>query len=273
MKSTMGCLIGLILFGSLGLAGAKTIAYWRFEEGTSGTEHAGDQDGFYKDSSGNGNHLSSWTGQARPAATDEIPFSKVPLTGKKNTLALDFDGVAEAGDDLVTTSKGGRSDKMIDSYPFKKGWTIECSFKMHSKDRWQVFIGKDKTPGRFGEPVFSMKVMKDNRLQVLFCDDEGTPHWVESITDLSANEWYSIAATYDGKEIKLYLKRPGDKKYSQQKSMHPTAMVSLGKWTSSWTIGRGMWDKAPTDWFHGVVDEVRISDVALKPKEFLATPR
>ncbi|MEN8255761.1 MAG: LamG domain-containing protein [Verrucomicrobiota bacterium] len=273
MENKMGCLAGLVLFSSIGLANAKTIAYWRFEEGAKGAEHVGDQDGFYQDSSGNGNHLSSWTGQTRPMATDDLPFAKVPQTGKKNTLALDFDGVAEEGDDLVTTAKRGGSDKMIDSFPFKKGWTIEATFKIHSLDRWQVFVGKDKSPGLGGEPVFSMKVMKDNRLQILFCDDDGVPHWIESTTPLSAGEWYSAAATYDGEEIILFLKRPDDKKYSLQGYAFPLDKVTWEKWTSCWTIGRGMWNKAPTDWFHGVVDEVRISDVALKPKEFLAVSR
>ena len=273
MKSTMGCLAGLVLFGSLGLADAKTIAYWRFEEGTKGTEHATDQDGWYKDSSGNENHLSSRTSQARPKATGDLPFTKVPQTGKKNTLALDFDGAEGAGDDLSTSIFVGGSTPMVNSFKFKKGWTVECSFKMHSIDRWQVFVGKDKSPGLHGEPVFSLKTMTDHRLQLLFCEDDGTPHWVESISPLVANEWYSVAATCDKNEITLYLKRESDRKYYLQATVDTATGVSLGKWTSNWSIGRGMWNNAPTDWFHGVVDEVRISDVALKPKEFLAVSR
>lgn len=270
MKIAMGCLAGLILAGAAPV-GAKTIACWRFEEGTAGKEHAGDRDGFYKDSSGNGNHLSSWATATRPAATKDVPFPKVPKTGKKNALALDFDGVAGEGDDLVTTSSAGGSDKMIDSFSFGK-WTVESSFKIRSKNRWQVFVGKDKSAGPRGEPVFSMKVMEDNRLQILFCDDEGMPYWVESMTDLPLGAWYSAAATYDGEEIKLFLKRPGDKKYTFQGSVFPTAKVSLGK-PGNWSVGRGMWNGAPTDWFDGWIDEVRISDKALKPREFLAAPR
>jgi len=233
-------------------------------------EHATDRDGWYRDSSGNGNHLSSWEDQTRPSATDDRPFEKIPQTRKKNKLALDFDGAESAGDDLITSSKGGGSDKAIGSFSFKKGWTVECSVKMHSMDRWQVFVGKDNCPGLRGEPVFSLKAMLDNRLQFLFCDDEGMPHWLESITPLVADEWYGVAVTYDKKRVKLYLKRKGDREYFLQDTLDMTAKVSLGKWEGPWTVGRGMWNSAPTDWFHGVVDEVRISDVALKPKEFLA---
>lgn len=273
MRTYVASIIGLVLFGILDYSKAKTIAYWRFEEGTKGEEHANDRDGFYLDDSGNGNHLSSWAAQTRPKGTDDLPFRRVPQTGKKNTLALEFDGETGAGDDLVTTARLGGSDKMVDSHLFKRGWTIECSLKIQSPNRWQVFIGKDKSPGSNGEPVFSMKIMADNRMQILFCDDDGNPYWIDSIVPLSTDEWYSVAATYDGEDVELYLKHPYNKEYSKQGLVTPRTRVTLGKWESSWTVGRGMWNGAPTDWFHGVIDEVRISDIALRPKYFLATPR
>jgi len=118
-------LLGSVFFGSCGQLRAGTVAYWRFEDGTAGTEHAGDQDNWYQDISGNGNHLSSWWDQARPMATADRPFTTVPQTGAANNLALDFDRGAEGTDDLVT----GPAVKMIDSYLFSGGWTIEASFK------------------------------------------------------------------------------------------------------------------------------------------------
>ena len=267
MKNTLLLLITAITL--TGSAHAKTLAYWRFEEGATGKTHAADRDGFYKDSSGNKNHLSSWAANSRPTATDEVAFKKVPQTGKKNTLALKFDDDNEAGDDLGTYSKEGRS--MIDSFAFKKGWTIECTFKMAAADRWQVIIGKDTCPGLRGEPLFSAKVMQNNRVQIMFCDDAGTSHFIESITPLKAGEWNSIAVTCDGKSVELYLKRETDRKYSSQRSMR-LANVTLAT-TANWSIGRGMWENKPTDWFNGVIDEVRISDTALDNDEFLAAPR
>ena len=269
MNVKAGCLIAYILLGIAGLAQAKTIAYWRFEEGSKGLTHAADQDGWYKDISGNENHLSSWVSQARPKATDDVPFAKVPQTNKKNKLALDFDGAAGSGDHLGTFIAVGASAPMINSFKFKKGWTVECSFKIHSEGRWQIFIGKDGRPGLSEEPVFSLKIMDDNRLQLLFCDDDGRAHTLESISPLVADEWHDVAATYDGSEVELYLKRESDREYLWQSSDGFLTRVSLGTWASRWTIGRGMWNGAPTDWFHGVIDEVRISDTELDDDEFL----
>lgn len=269
MRVKASCLAGCILLGIAGLAQAKTIAYWRFEEGPKGVAHATDQDGWYKDISGNGNHLSSWASQARPRAMADVPFSKVPQTGKKNKLALDFDGVAGYGDHLGTFIVVGASAPMINSFKFKKGWTVECSFKIHSEGRWQVFIGKDGKPGLSEEPVFTLKVMDDNRLQLLFCDDDGRSHTLESISPVAAGEWQSVAATYDGEEVELYLKRESDREYLWQSSDSFVSKISLGGWANNWTVGRGMWNGAPTDWFHGRIDEVRISDEELDDDEFL----
>jgi len=266
----MKCIFGLLVVFTLqGSTHAKTLAYWRFEEGAAGKTHAADRDGFYKDSSGNGNHLSSWAANSRPEATAEVAFAKVPQTGKKNALALQFSDDNDAGDDLGTFSKSGRS--MIDSFAFKKGWTIECTFKMAAADCWQVIIGKDTCPGSRGEPLFSAKIMQNNRVQIMFCDDAGTAHFIESITPVKAGEWNSIAVTYDRKKAELYLKRESDRKYFSQRSLRLTN-VTLDT-PAPWTIGRGMWEKKPTDWFKGSIDEVRISDTALDNDEFLAARR
>ena len=128
----------LVLFGLVGSASASTIAYWRFEDGTAGTEHPGDQDDWYLDSSGNGNHLSSWWPEARPMATNGVPFATIPRIGA-NTLAVDFDngtGGTEGADDLGTFGNGG--GKMVESYNFVNGWTMEATFKARDLDHWQV---------------------------------------------------------------------------------------------------------------------------------------
>src|SRR5581483_523922 len=47
--------------------------------------------------------------------------------------------------------------------------------------------------------------------------------------------------------------------------------VSGGLYNSNgtWTVGRGFFNNNITDWFDGRIDEVRISDVALDPSQFL----
>jgi hypothetical protein len=41
----------------------------------------------------------------------------------------------------------------------------------------------------------------------------------------------------------------------------------------AWSVGRGLYDGLHTDRAYGFIDEVRISDAALSPAEFLAAPR
>ena len=41
---------------------------------------------------------------------------------------------------------------------------------------------------------------------------------------------------------------------------------------ATWTVGRGFFNDGITDWADGLIDEVRISDSALSPGEFLAVP-
>ncbi len=87
-------------FATHASASTNTIAYWRFENGTNGEERPQglnynpyeEFNQWYTDSSGNGNHLSTWGSSSRPTATNAVLFSLVPQTGTTNGLALDFDG-------------------------------------------------------------------------------------------------------------------------------------------------------------------------------------
>jgi len=261
-------LLGSVFFGSCGQLRAGTVAYWRFEDGTAGTEHAGDQDNWYQDISGNGNHLSSWWDQARPMATADRPFTTVPQTGAANNLALDFDRGAEGADDLVT----GPAVKMIDSYLFSGGWTIEASFKPRAH-WWQVIVGKDGHPDPdYGEQPFCFKVRADNhKLECRIFDNNGDIHWIYTWKPLELNKWYSVAATYDNTTFNLYLKAEGDSDYVLQGTLVVPAGAAMGQSAAYWTVGRGMWGGGTTDFFDGLIDEVSISDTALVPSEFLGS--
>ena len=266
----------LILLGLVGTASASTIAYWRFEDGTAGTEHPGDQDDWYLDSSGNGNHLSSWWDQSRPMATTDRPFTAVPQTGAANNLALDFDngtGGTEGADDLGTFGNGG--GKMVESYNFVNGWTMEASFKARDLDHWQVFMGKDGKRGLGAEQPFSFKLAPSAEsfgIRTLFLDNNDDFHFIDS-APIAVDTWYSIAATYDNTDFKVYLKGEADADYILIGSHATSVGGDLGVLNSgTWTVGRGMWDGNPVDFFNGQIDEVRISDTALNPSEFIAIP-
>ena len=266
MKQTaIALLLGFVFFCSCGALNAKTIAYWRFENGTAGTEHNGDKDNWYPDISGNGNHLSSWWDESRPMATADRPFTTVPQTGAANQLSLDYDG----SDDLGTFS-AQTGTKMVETYMFTNGWTVEASFKLRGT-HWQVIVGKDGKPNaNLWEPTFYFKHRADNhRLDCLFFDNNGDFHWIQTREAIVSGQWYSVAATYDNAVFKLYLKTAGDEGYVLQNTLFAPAGATLGQWPTVWTVGRGMWNGGATDFVDGLIDEVRISNVALAPSEFL----
>lgn len=272
MKKRTNIMSAAIMAGfSAQLAGAATIAHWRFEEGANGVTHAGNLDNYYEDSSGNGNHLSSWWDGARPMATDDRPFSSVPLTGAANTLALDF----VPAQDIATFEPPNAPDvKMINTYMFTSGWTVECSFKLRAL-YWEVLVGKEGKRGDIGgavggEAPFWIKIRDfDKHLEVLVIDDSHNWQVVPTVAPIETDKWYSVAATYDNATLKLYLKGEGDAGYTLQGSLPLAAGVTLGEYNRVWTVGRGMWDGNPADFINGTLDEVRISDEALDPADFI----
>ena len=243
---------------------AATVAYWRFEEGTAGTKHSGNQDDFYVDSSGNGNQLSSWTTAKQPTSTDKIFAAKVLQTDAQNRLALDFTSHANC---LRTAAS-----KPVNSYMFNSGWTVECTFKLRDLG-WRVIIGKDGDPrGVAGaEAPFWLKIRDfDKHLEVLFFDNTTNFRVAATLNPIEIDKWYSVAAVCDGSQTKLYLKSEEDSSYKFQSAVSGFSGATLGQWNQPWTVGRGMWDGAEVDFIDGIVDEVRISDQPLAPTEFLA---
>jgi hypothetical protein len=43
-------------------------------------------------------------------------------------------------------------------------------------------------------------------------------------------------------------------------------------WDNNWTIGRAQFNNGPADWFDGTIDEVRLTNSALAPADFLFAP-
>jgi hypothetical protein len=54
-----------------------------------------------------------------------------------------------------------------------------------------------------------------------------------------------------------------------------TGSTALGNLSdeAEWSIGRGKVAGLPNEWFQGWIDEIRISDIALDPFEFLFAPQ
>jgi len=252
---------------------SHTIAYWRFEDGVNGQKHNGDQDDWYIDISGNGNHLSSWHAGARPTATDSVPFSDVPQFKTENKFALDF----VPNQDICTFNS-----KPINSYAFTEGWTVECSVKFKTLNSWQIPVGKAGKKGDISgwtgdDPPFSIKICGDpvwadyQKPLLNFVDNNGNVRWLWGQDILTVGKWYNFAATYDNETVKFFIKGESDSDYVLHNSISVPDGANLSQWNKEWCVGRGAWAGNAADFANAVIDEVRISDAALDVSYFLAT--
>ena len=260
---------------------AETIAYWRFEEGSSGVQHTGTNDDFYVDSTANSNAMSNIPTENAPTATSTVPFSTVPATGEPNTLALDF------VPNSVILTQNSITNKMVDSYVFSNGWTIEATVKFNAgfgtaESFGPIIVGKDGKPSGGPAPPFFLKLIKFDPpfIQADFFSDDNVEHWFDGRsgfggsgeTEIFADKWYNLAVTYDGSNVaKLYIQEETDIEYeleatSQQSNIGPATFP----WDTHWTIGRGVSGGAAANWVNGTIDEVRISNEPLNPTQFLA---
>jgi hypothetical protein len=205
-----------------------------------------------------------------PIYTTSVP--PTPLnSGLSNNLALSF----SPNQDIYTDNKN------IDNPIITNGFTLEAAFMPRSIDRYQVIVGKDGKPNpALNEQTLALKMRGDtNELQIELIDDSNTLHGVRSNGPLAANQWYYAAVVNTGTSLSLYLDRNDGNGYVLQ-GTDPNALVGAlwqgyaanSSTDKSWTIGRGMHNDMVTDWFDGVIDEVRLTNRVLSPSEFLFAP-
>jgi hypothetical protein len=248
---------------------AEVVGYWRFEEQTSGNVSATNTGGAVTntvlDASGQGNHMQTWTATTAPTYVTSVPFPNatvagIPATGATNTASLDFKGLPV---DIYTGSKP------INSKTFT-AWTVEASFCLDVTGSWQVIVGKDGNPINNQAPL-SLKVRADNKVEIGIVDGSGVGRWCVGDTKIEANKWYQVAATATASELSLWVKPEGCRDYIAQGSVpiQGAFFNTYSAFNQPWIIGRGMWNGVMKDATDGKIDEVRVSDTALTPDQFL----
>lgn len=256
-------------------------AYWRFEGGANGANVDAAAADPVPDLI-NQNHMDVFNADTAPVYTNSVP--PTPLkSGLPNTLALDFIPHAGGGDDLFTLFSDGDLGKGMSKNINNGivapggGFTIEAAFNTNNPVRWAAVVGKDARPGGTNHPVQTavLKTRGDNgHLFFEQWDAESNLVGVNSIAPIVAGQWYYAAAVNDGSTLSLYLDSNDGLGYQLQGSAAVNGALFQGNpanplWDASWTIGRGQFGGNPTDWFDGFIDEVRITNSALAPSEFL----
>ena len=281
MHRVLSVLTVAALLSAAGAARAQTAAYWRFEEGAPDQEfqfpstNGGPGSGLATDSSGNNNNLRTFADFTNPVYRSNVPFPTVPRTGAANSLSLDFN----PNEDLY--SEGAPiNNRQLNQF------TIEASVRFDDLDGWQTFLGKDGFQFANGDTnlsslYFQLANDQANQDKVAFKvhQADGTFVDVYTLAPVAAGQWYSFAAVVsndgtagdpDDQTLSLYMYDPSSGQYVLQQSKDFRG--GMANQDRNWTVGRGMYANNPADWVDGQVDEVRISDVALSPSQFLAVP-
>lgn len=257
---------------ALGDSKPPALAYWRFEEKTSGTvpfgnDTGGNEPNSVLDSSGLGNHMMTWRNYTAPTYVTDVPFATVPATSATNTASLAF--VRDAGNLFLTDNVYTTGGVGINSHIFT-AYTIEASFKTTATNVWQVVLGKTGNPIN-GQPPFSLKIRaSDNRLVAGIVDGAGTAKEAISTRAITTGTWFSAVVTASATELKLWIKTDADSSpVLEATTPIGGAFYNYAGVNSPWVVGLGKWGAADADPFSGNIDEIRISPVVLEPSAFL----
>jgi hypothetical protein len=248
-------------------------AYWRFEEGPAGQPVPFGDNDYVKDST-NANHMRAYDAGTTPDYTTDV--APTPLkSGLANNLALSFTTHDDLYTDITTTPKpinngqiGGTNGGSV------TGYTLEAAFKPSnlSLGTFQALVGREGQPNGSLNETLELKVRGDNNLlQIEQFDKAGNQVQVSSIHQMNVGQWYYTAVVNDGSNLKLYLDSNDGNGYVLQGTTPVNGALFQGSddWDKTWSIGRGFYNGAPADWFNGVIDEVRLSNSALAPSNFL----
>ena len=277
---------------------AATVAYWRFEAGPANTDvihtgNAGVFDGAIPDASGNGNNLSSWSqgGGSGFSYRTDVPDGQIAAVRMTNRFSVKNTGAYPA---MFTSGPSGVPTGPDLRMITPAQWTVEVSYKAEANAGYRTVISRDarSVVNANGDlAAFYLQVRPDDSVGVSFADVTGVMHsafsppgWVYGFNFGSNPEgvgvgWYNLAAVSDGVTLKMYVNNVLVASTDMTLSGSTNRSLARGNvsgtdWTAGgWAVGRGLYAGGHTDRAYGFVDEVRISNSALGPGEFLFASR
>ena len=289
---------------------ADTVAYWKFDVGPANTiVQTGTNDYVFSadipDVSGNGNHLSAWNDTPNSTSIwfrNNLPYSTIPQTGNADEFSMQNYGSRAC----TFTSSSDSNPSGIDAESITPAqFTVEAFLNPEDTQDPASSTGIGTIVNRDayniysivpGTSAFSLRVQSDNSIEVYFVDVSGYLHTARSASGIvacfdSSNDstgvtgtWYHVAAVSDGLSLKLYLTNITDEgstgciaETNLTLSGSPDTSLSTdddlrSTWHGgSWAVFRGLSGTGHGYRFQGLIDEVRISNVALNPIDFLCS--
>ena len=287
---------------------ADTVAYWRFDVGPANTIVQTETNDYtfsadLPDVSGNGNHMSAWNDTPNSTSLwfrDNLPFSAVTQTGQANLFSLQNYG--SRGCTFTCSSDSNPSGIDAESITPEK-FTVEAVFNPEdtqdpvSSTGIGTIVNRDAyglTSEAPNASAFSLRVREDFSVEAYFMDVSGYVHTVRSEAnavvgfDRSAGStgttgtWYHAAAVSDGSTFTLYLTNltnGGETEVVDELDLTSTGSSDTALTTASnlrsvwhggsWVVFRGLNNAGHGYRYQGFIDEVRLSNDALKPLSFL----
>jgi len=277
---------------------AATVAYWRFERGPANTPvphgtAVGVFDGTTPDVSGNGNSLSTWTegDWAGYAYRADVPLARVSQTGVSNQFSVKNTGANPA---MFTSATGSLPSGINAQTMTPVQFTVEASYKPEANGSWRTIVGRDARDVATEDgnlAALYLQVRPDDSVGISFVDVSGYVHraysppgWLYGF-DFGTNPegagapWYHLTGVSDGATLKMYVDNVLVASTDLTLSGSPNQALAVGTtsgadWVAgAWSVGRGLYAGGHGDRAYGFIDEVRISNSALRPGEFLFAPR
>lgn len=241
------------------------LAYWRFEDCTP--EHAVLPSIDILDSSGRGNHLRGKDFNSAGSGSANVPAQKVRANNCPNYACYDN---SASPDTTAGIRFLGTANAQINSAHLK-AWTIEASIcPLQFSDKRQVFVGKICSAKAYTGGVLHFCVTPEQRIEIQFTTQDKVSVSLTSHIKVVTGKWYNLAAVSDGKMLRLYVGTPDGNGYKLDNSIRISGPnTSIMSANSTWTVGCGTVEGKLADQFFGRIDEVRISDKALSPKDLL----
>ena len=245
--------VGLFCLLGTATAQAETLAWWRFDEGTAGTSPTGTADEMV-DSSGNAHH-----GQVAGTASNLVYGDDA--FGRTGAASLSFSGTSttvQATDDSALHAENAITIEAFVNYTNTGGRKVIASRWGDTPQRAFIFaIEGDKLRLFLGH----QEVNPDNSMGTYI---QAAPI---STNTIATGQWVHVAATWDGTEsgdkaIRLYINGVED-------SATDTFNTTIAYGPGSYPIVLGAQTAGGGSSFSGGLDEVRISNVALTPDQFL----
>ena len=165
-------------------------------------------------------------------------------------------------------------------------FTVEASWKPENGG-YRTVVGRDAQNVATSDGALAalyFQAQPDNSFAIKFTDAAGNFHQAVSPPDLIQGfdfgsdpdgvngHWYNLAGVSDGTTLKLYVNNAlvASTPIASADPRLAVGMTSGGDWhAGEWSVGRGLFNGGHGDRAYGYIDEVRISNAALSPKEFL----